>query len=82
MLMQGTAEAHPEVSPVPLDLNTPVRAESIDLRVLISHRTAAQSRASVESGAEIFESGSVNSDPLLEKLPKPDRGLTNSTTLC
>ena len=82
MLMQGIAEAHPEVSSVPLDLNTPMRAESIDLRVLISHRTAAQAGASVESGAEIFESESVNSDPLLGKLPKPDRGLTNSTTLC
>ena len=69
--MQGTAEAHPEVSSVPLDLNTPVRAESIDLRVLISHRTATQAGASVESGAEIFKGGSVNSDPLLGKLPKP-----------
>src|SRR5215469_7734433 len=82
MLMQGTAEAHSEVSSVPLDLNTPVRAESIDLRVLISHRTASQAVASVESVAEILESGSIYSDPILGNLPKPDRGLTNSTTLC
>jgi hypothetical protein len=80
--MQGTVDSHPEVSSLPLDLNTPVRVESIDLRVLISHRTAAQAAASVESGAEIFKSGSVNSNPLLGKLPKLDRGLTNSTTSC
>jgi hypothetical protein len=80
--MQGTAEAHPEVSSVPLDLNTPMRAESIDLRVLISHRTATQATTSVESVAEIFKSGSVNSDPLSGKLAKPDRALTNATTSC
>jgi hypothetical protein len=32
--MQAPAQPLPEVSPVPLDLTPPVRAESIDLRVL------------------------------------------------
>src|SRR6478736_10273197 len=60
MFMQATAEAQPEVSSVPLDLNPPVRAESIDLRALISHRSATPASASVESVAEIFKSGTVN----------------------
>ena len=80
--MQATVETNAEISCLAVNFTPPVRAESTDLRVLISHRTAAQAGASVESGAEIFERGSVNSDPLLGKLPKPDRGLTNSTTLC
>jgi glucan phosphorylase len=49
--MQATAQPLPEVSSVPLDLNPSVRAESIDLRVLINHRTATQAGASVESVA-------------------------------
>jgi serine phosphatase RsbU (regulator of sigma subunit) len=43
-----------------------VRAESIDLRVLIGHRTATQASASVESVAEIFKTGSVNFVAVLE----------------
>jgi serine phosphatase RsbU (regulator of sigma subunit) len=57
--MQATAQTS-EVSPVSLDLSPPVRAESIDLRALIGHRTATQASASVESVAEIFKTGSVN----------------------
>jgi serine phosphatase RsbU (regulator of sigma subunit) len=46
----------PEEAPSsPLDLNPPVRAESIDLRALISHRTAIQGSASMESASEIFK---------------------------
>ena len=58
--MQATAEANAEVSSVPIDLSAPVRAESIDLRHLISHRTATQASASVESVTEIFKTGSAN----------------------
>jgi hypothetical protein len=55
------ATAHPkEASPVPLDLRPPVRAESIDLRALVSHRTATQSVVSMESVSEIFKSGIAN----------------------
>src|SRR5215470_16950354 len=49
-----------EASAVPLDLHPPLRAESIDLRMLVSHRTATQSAASTESVAEIFKKGIVN----------------------
>jgi sigma-B regulation protein RsbU (phosphoserine phosphatase) len=55
-----TAQPEAERSPVPLDLRPPVRAESIDLRALVSHRAATQASASVESDAEIFKTGSAN----------------------
>jgi serine phosphatase RsbU (regulator of sigma subunit) len=58
--MQATAQPLSEVSPVSIDLNPPVRAESIDLRALIGHRTATQASASVESVAENFKTGTVN----------------------
>jgi phosphoserine phosphatase RsbU/P len=58
--MQATAEANAQVSSIPIALTPPVRAESIDLRLLISHRTATQASASVESVADIFKTGSVN----------------------
>jgi len=45
---------------VPIDFNPPVRAESIDLRVLVSHRSATQGSASVESVADTFKTGSAN----------------------
>src|SRR5215471_8641682 len=64
--MQATAEANAEVSSHQLDLTPPVRAESIDLRVLIGHRTATEAGASVESVAEIFKTGSVNFVAVLE----------------
>jgi hypothetical protein len=44
--MHATAEPLVEGSSVTLDLNPQVRAESIDLRVLISHRIATQANAS------------------------------------
>src|SRR5262249_33781363 len=66
MSMHATAEANAEVSSLPIDLTPPVRAESIDLRVLISHRSATQAGASVESVADIFKAGSVNFVAVLE----------------
>jgi len=64
--MHAAAERDEEVSSLPLDLNPPVRAESIDLRVLIGHRTATQAGASVESVADTFKTGSVNFVAVLE----------------
>src|SRR5262245_39148813 len=58
--MQATEQPPSEVSSIALDLSPPVRAESIDLRLLISHRTATQASASVESVADTFKTGSVN----------------------
>jgi len=58
--MLATAQRAEEASLLSLDLTPPVRAESIDLRVLIGHRTATEAGASVESVAEIFKTGSVN----------------------
>jgi len=58
--MQAAAQRDEQVSSLSLDLNPPVRAESIDLRVLIGHRTATRASASVESVAEMFKTGSVN----------------------
>jgi serine phosphatase RsbU (regulator of sigma subunit) len=51
---------------VAIDLTPPVRAESIDLRVLISHRTATQASASVESVADSFKTGNANFIAVLE----------------
>jgi len=58
--MHAAAQRDEQVSSLSLDLNPPVRAESIDLRVLIGHRTATRASASVESVAEMFKTGSVN----------------------
>ena len=58
--MHATAQRDEQVSLLPLDLNPPVRAESIDLRALISHRSATQASASVESVADTFKTGSAN----------------------
>ena len=58
--MHAAALRNQQVSSLSLDLNPPVRGESIDLRALIGHRTATQTSASVESVAEIFKTGSVN----------------------
>jgi hypothetical protein len=55
-----TAQPEADGFPVLLDLRPPVRAESIDLRALVSHRTATQASASVESVAEIFKTESAN----------------------
>src|SRR6476469_8861363 len=58
--MQAAAQRDEQVSSLSLDLNPPVRAESIDLRLLIGHRTATQASASVESVADTFKTGTVN----------------------
>ncbi len=58
--MRATAQREEQVCSVPIDLNPPVRAEAIDLRALVSHRTATPASASVESVAEIFKNGSAN----------------------
>jgi len=60
MFVHATAQRQEEPSSVPLDLRPPVRAESIDLRALVSHRTATESVASTESVSEIFNNGIVN----------------------
>jgi serine phosphatase RsbU (regulator of sigma subunit) len=60
MFVPATAPRQEEPSPVPLDLRPPVRADSIDLRALVSHRTATQSVASMESVSEIFKNGIAN----------------------
>src|SRR5215813_6846488 len=66
MSMHATAQRGEEVSSLPIDLTPPVRAEAIDLRVLIGHRSATQASASVESVADIFKTGSVNFVAVLE----------------
>ena len=62
--MHATAPLPTEVDVV--DLKPPVRAESIDLLTLISHRTATQSSASVESVSEIFKDETTNFVAVLE----------------
>jgi sigma-B regulation protein RsbU (phosphoserine phosphatase) len=64
--VHATAEPQQEISPVPLDLRLPVRAESIDLGVLVSHRTATQSGATMETVFEIFKNGIANFVAVLE----------------
>jgi len=49
-----------QVSSAPIDLNPPVRAESIDLRVLVNHRSLTEASASVESVADMFKTGNAN----------------------
>ena len=58
--MQATAQPQEEPSSMALDLHPPVRADSIDLRALVSHRSATQSGASMEAVLEIFKDGIVN----------------------
>jgi sigma-B regulation protein RsbU (phosphoserine phosphatase) len=60
MFVHATAQPQEEASPVPLDLRPPVRAEAIDLRALVSHRTATRSIVSMESVSEIFKNGIAN----------------------
>ena len=64
--MHATAQPKAEVCCVQLDFSPPVQAESIDLRALVSHRTATQSTASMESVSEIFKNGSANFVAVLE----------------
>lgn len=60
MFVPVTAQLQEEASSLTLDLRPPVRADSIDLRALVSHRTATQSVASMESVSEIFKNGITN----------------------
>ena len=60
MFVHATAQPKEEASPAPLDLRPPVRTESIDLRALVSHRTATQSSATIEAVFEIFKNGTAN----------------------
>src|SRR6266481_3795716 len=60
MSVHVTAERDAEVCLVSIDLTPPVRAESIDLRVLVSHRTATPAGASTESVSDIFKNGIAN----------------------
>ncbi len=66
MSMQATVQQEEEVCSVSIDLTPPVRAESIDLRVLIGHRTATPASASVESVADTFKTRTVNFVAVLE----------------
>jgi len=60
MFVHATAQSQEKASAVPLDLRPPVRAESIDLRALVSHRTATQSSATMEAVFELFKNGVTN----------------------
>jgi serine phosphatase RsbU (regulator of sigma subunit) len=66
MSMPATAQPLDEVSSVAIDLTAPVRAEAIDLRVLVGHRTATHAGASIESVADTFKTRSVNFVAVLE----------------
>jgi sigma-B regulation protein RsbU (phosphoserine phosphatase) len=59
MFVHAPAQSQEKASPA-LDLRAPVRAESIDLRALVSHRTATQSGATMEIVFELFKNGIVN----------------------
>jgi len=52
--------------PAAFDLEVPLRAESINLAVLVSHKTATQGSASMESVSEIFKRQVVNFVAVLE----------------
>jgi sigma-B regulation protein RsbU (phosphoserine phosphatase) len=58
--VHATARSQDEASSISFDLRPPVRAESIDLRALVSHQTATQSSATMETVFEIFKNGVVN----------------------
>jgi len=58
--VHATARPQEQASTVSLELRPPVRADSIDLRELVSHRTATQSSATMETVFEIFKNGVVN----------------------
>ena len=57
--MHATAPQAKAVS-ASVELNPPVRAEAIDLRALVSHQTASQAAASMESVSEVFKKQSAN----------------------
>jgi phosphoserine phosphatase RsbU/P len=55
-----TPQSQEEASTLSLDLRPPVRGESIDLRVLVSHRTATLSSATMETVFELFKNSVTN----------------------
>jgi sigma-B regulation protein RsbU (phosphoserine phosphatase) len=64
--VHATGQPQDKNSSLPVNLHPPVRAELIDLRALISHRTRTQSGASIEKVSEIFKSGNANFIAVLE----------------
>jgi len=54
------AQLREEASCVPLDVRPPVLAESIDVRAVVSHRTATQSSATMGAVFEIFKNGAAS----------------------
>jgi phosphoserine phosphatase RsbU/P len=60
VIVHATAQPQEEPSSLAIALRPPMRADSIDLRALVSHRTATQSGASMEAVFEIFRDGIVN----------------------
>jgi hypothetical protein len=67
MSVHAAGQPEEQVSSFPLNLNPPLRAESIDLRTLVSHRTSStHAGAPVESVAEIFKNGAANFVAVLE----------------
>jgi serine phosphatase RsbU (regulator of sigma subunit) len=60
MSEHASASSREGVPSVSVNLDPPLRPESIDLHVLINHRTAIQANASVESVSEIFKRESAN----------------------
>ena len=67
MFVHATAQSQEKASPAPLDFRPPVRAESIDLRTLVSHRTATQSSATMETVFELFKNGVTNFVAVLDR---------------
>jgi serine phosphatase RsbU (regulator of sigma subunit) len=66
MFVPATAQSQEKSFSATLDLRPPVRAESVDLRALISHCTATQSRTSMERVSEIFKNGAANFAAVLD----------------
>jgi phosphoserine phosphatase RsbU/P len=64
--VHATAQPEANGSSVRFDFRPPVRAESIDLRALVSHRTSTQGGAPTESVSEIFKNATANFVAVLE----------------
>ncbi len=64
--MHTTVPPREKAPPAAFDLEVPLRAESINLAALVSHNTATQGSASMESVSEIFKRQVVNFVAVLE----------------
>ena len=53
--------------PSKIQINDPLRAEDIDLRTLVSHRTAVQANDTVEAVFAAFANGNVEFVAVLDK---------------